>query len=156
MDHDFVSVLASEFNAHKNESKAKQQKAYMRDKFDYFGLPAEVRREISKPFLLKKYLTGKTEACKIIRALWNLPEREFQYVGMELLSKYLKQLDTDDIQFIIELITTKSWWDTVDFLAYNILGKYFMILPDQRDRYVNKWLHSNNIWLQRSALLKIS
>lgn len=51
------------------------------------------------------------------------------------------------------MITHQSWWDTVDFIATKLLGAYFKTYPEEKEKYVNKWLKSNNIWLQRSALL---
>jgi 3-methyladenine DNA glycosylase AlkD len=33
------------------------------------------------------------------------------------------------------------------------MGTYFKKLPEEREKYSKKWIGSNNIWLQRSALL---
>jgi len=41
---------------------------------------------------------------------------------MELVDNYNKQLDEEDIFWIEELIVTKSWWDTVNYLATNLAG----------------------------------
>ena len=51
------------------------------------------------------------------------------------------------------MITHKSWWDTVDFIAANLVGPYFKSFPGQREKITGKWLSSNNMWLQRSVLL---
>ena len=51
------------------------------------------------------------------------------------------------------MLTHNSWWDTVDFIAPKLIGAYFVSFPDQRDAYVNKWLLSKNIWLQRSCII---
>ena len=51
------------------------------------------------------------------------------------------------------MVTHKSWWDTVDFIAVKLMGAYFITYPDQKKVCISKWLKSNNIWLQRSALL---
>lgn len=51
------------------------------------------------------------------------------------------------------MVTHKSWWDTVDFIAAKLMGEYFTKFPEQRAIYVKKWIDSNNIWLQRCALL---
>jgi len=51
------------------------------------------------------------------------------------------------------MITHKSWWDTVDLIATKLVGEYFRIFPDQRGRYVEKWIASNNIWLQRTSII---
>ena len=51
------------------------------------------------------------------------------------------------------MIINKSWWDTIDFVSPKILGKYFEIYPEEIEKTIQKWLNSNNIWLQRSCLL---
>ena len=51
------------------------------------------------------------------------------------------------------IITNKSWWDTVDFIASHLVGNYFKKYPDKIEEYINKWMLSKNIWLQRTALL---
>ena len=67
--------------------------------------------------------------------------------------KYVKQLEKEDIVLFEYIVTHKSWWDTVDFIAVKLMGAYFKKFPEQRTVYVKKWLASGNIWLQRSALL---
>lgn len=51
------------------------------------------------------------------------------------------------------MILHKSWWDTVDYIATKLVGEYFKIYPEQRNISVEKWIHSNNIWLQRTSIL---
>jgi len=69
------------------------------------------------------------------------------------MAKYLKQTEKPDISCYEWLITTGSWWDTVDFLASTMVGNYFLKFPDGRDDIIAKWLDSDNIWLQRSTLI---
>ena len=51
------------------------------------------------------------------------------------------------------MIINKPWWDTIDFLAPKILGEYFKLFPEEIDKNIQKWISSNNIWLQRSSIL---
>ena len=90
---------------------------------------------------------------KIIKILWEKPEREYQYFSQELLYKYHKKIDVDDIKIFEYMITHKSWWDTVDLISSKLVGEYFKIFPSERNKYINKWLSSNNMWLQRASVL---
>ncbi len=153
MEHNYILELQKEFQANSDSEKAKGQKAYMKNKFEYFGMTSPIRRTVQKPFLVKQYLPPKESLDVIIKELWQKPEREFQYFAQELFQKYQKQFKKEDIQLIEYMISHKSWWDTVDFLASNLLGTYFKMYPNQRKEYVEKWIASNNIWLQRSALI---
>jgi len=50
----FINELNNEFNQQSNLIIAKNQKAYMRHQFVFYGLTAYLRREVQTP-LLKKY-----------------------------------------------------------------------------------------------------
>ena len=136
-----------------NTSVAAGQKAYMRNQFDYYGVKTPGRRQIQKELFKKELLPPKHELSELVRALWELPERENQYTGQELAKKYLRQIEEDDIVLYEHMILHKSWWDTVDFIAANLVGAYFKAFPHKRDGITQKWMKSNNIWLQRSCLL---
>lgn len=73
--------------------------------------------------------------------------------GQELVNKYSKQLAKEDIALLEYMVTHKSWWDTVDYIAASTMGTYFKLYPGLRKKYVKKWLTSDHMWLQRSALL---
>ena len=89
----------------------------------------------------------------IVRTLWLRPERELHYFAQELVKKYNKNFVKQDIELFEFMIVNNSWWDTIDFIAVNLLGVYFQKFPEQIAYYTEKWLQSKNIWLQRSVIL---
>ncbi len=151
--NDYIKTLEAEFEKHSNPEIAAGQKAYMKNLFEFYGIKTPVRRKIQKPFLVKELLPPKVELEKTVKILWEKPQREFQYFAQELAEKYTKQLEKKDIELFEFMITRKSWWDTVDFIAPKLAGKYFKIYPQQRNITVEKWISSGNIWLQRASLL---
>jgi 3-methyladenine DNA glycosylase AlkD len=150
---EYLRELRKEFEAHRNEEYAKQQSAYMRYKFIFFGFNSTLRREIAKPFLDKNYLPDKAEFHPIIQALWEMPQRDYQMFALDFMKRYVRKIEESDMEIFEYTITHKSWWDTVDFIAATMLGAYFKKFPELRQQYVDKWLSSGDIWLQRSALL---
>ena len=58
--------------------------------------------------------------------LFQLEEREYHYVAIELLGKFKKQLTVKDLIFCLKLIEIKSWWDSVDSIAPTIVGDIVM------------------------------
>ncbi len=153
MTNDFLTDLTNEFIKKSNSEIASKQKAYMRNKFDFFGLQFPIRRKIQRPFMLKANLPSKNNLSTIIKSLWLKSEREYQYFAQELTEKYAKQFDKKDIELFEFMIIHKSWWDTIDFIAVKLVGVYLKIYPEQIKPYIEKWLNSNNIWLQRTAIL---
>lgn len=149
----FINTLKSEFEANADSKIAKEQKAYLRNQFSFYGMKTPVRRAIQKPFLAKTYLPPKENLENLIKILWNKPQREYHYFAQELTQKYEKQFEEKDIILFEYMVTHNSWWDTVDFIAPKLIGEYFKLFPNQRDPYVKKWLASNDIWLQRSCVI---
>jgi 3-methyladenine DNA glycosylase AlkD len=149
----FINTLEFELTQNANPKIAFEQKAYMRNQFEFYGIKSMERREIQKPFFVKEFLPNKDNLDKIIKSLWEKPQRDYQYFCQELVFKYANQFEKKDIALFEYMVTHKSWWDTVDFIAAKLMGEYFKKYSEQRAAYIEKWLNSNNIWLQRSALL---
>ncbi len=57
------------------------------------------------------------------------------------------------IRLIEFMVTHKSWWDTIDYIAAWHAGKYFQNYPKEILPVTERWMKSSNFWLQRSALL---
>lgn len=153
MIDEYIYTLTDEFNRLSNEHLAKKQSAYLRDKFSCFGIKTPVRREIQKPFLRSPHLPDKRHLSEIIHVLWSKKEREYHYFGNDLAFRYVKNIEQDDIYLFQFMITHQSWWDTVDFIATKLVGSYFKIFPSKKEEIIFEWVDSDNIWLQRSALL---
>nr|NQU89417.1 DNA alkylation repair protein [Bacteroidota bacterium] len=143
---EFVNDLRQTFNENANPELAKRSKAYLRDQFDFFGIRAPRQKEIRKEFLKTHQLDGVIELALIIKELWEQPEREFQHFGLFLPEKYKKKIDAEFMGMIEYMVTTKSWWDTVDFIAPHLVGTLFKQYPALISTYTNKWLASGNMW----------
>jgi 3-methyladenine DNA glycosylase AlkD len=89
----------------------------------------------------------------ILRELWALPEREFQYVATSLLGRFDKQIPAEFIETLEFLLVTKSWWDTVDTISTGVVGLHFKRFPEVREVYLTKWRRSENFWLRRTSIL---
>ncbi|NQX81375.1 MAG: DNA alkylation repair protein [Flavobacteriaceae bacterium] len=153
MIYEYIDALENEFANNTNHSLALKQKAYVRGQFEFYGLITIERRMLQKPFLVKEFLPKKHEAISIIKVLWEKPQREYHHFSQELAFRYINKIESEDIELYEYMITHKSWWDTVDFIANKLMGAYFIKYPDQIERHIDKWLKSDSIWLKRSALL---
>lgn len=151
--NEYINTLKIEFASNANPEVAAQQKAYMRNQFEFYGLKSAERRTIQKPFLVKEFLPPKANLDVLVKKIWNEPEREFHHFAQELTFKYIKQLEKKDIQLFEFMILNQSWWDTVDYIANKLVGAYMKKFPEERDKCVARWLASGNIWLQRTALI---
>ena len=149
----YVKGLHKALYQHRNLENAVAMKQYMRNQFDFFGIKMDERRLICKNYMAKQEPPEGKELRDIIRELWALPERDFQYFAVELLIKSKKQWDEKDIILFEYLLVQKSWWDTVDFLANQVVGPWFLKFPEHIKPVTGRWNKSENIWLQRMSVL---
>jgi 3-methyladenine DNA glycosylase AlkD len=128
-------------------------KKYMKGQYDYFGIKSPERKELSKDFLQKHGLPLAEELTEIVKECWELPQREFQYFIMEVLARLVKKGDKERIALYEYLVLNKSWWDTVDYIASNLVGAHFLRYPELIKPTIETWMDSGNIWMQRTSLL---
>ncbi len=151
--HPYVQALQSHFEAHRNLEKAEPMAKYMKNLFPFLGIQAPDRTKLLREFL-KEHGKPKSDDIEIIvRELWSLPEREYHYIALGLLEKSIKKADESIVPLLEYMITTKSWWDTVDYLATRLVGVLFAAHPSLIDTYIPKWMASGNMWLQRISIL---
>ena len=151
--HHYLEKILEIFNRHKNVEHASGMKQYMKGQFEYLGVAASTRKDITAPFFRKANLPPIEEVPKIIQDIWDQPYREVLYTGVNLVTRFAKKCPESWINMYEWMITTHSWWDTVDLISSNLVGPYFKSYPDIRDFYIEKWLTSENIWLQRTSIL---
>jgi len=151
--HPYTLSLKTLLEQNANPAQAGPMKKYMRDQFEYLGIKSPQNAALMREFINEYGLPPLEKLDVIARELWSLPQREFQYSAIALAGKLEKKLGPDFITTIEYLITTKSWWDTVDILAGHAVGDQFRRFPAVKEKYLKKWRKSNNFWLRRTTLL---
>jgi 3-methyladenine DNA glycosylase AlkD len=148
MKPDFLPLISAALASAAEAERAPAMRAYMRDQFPFLGVGTPQRRAACNPLLRALKDADPNTLLTHAHALWQLPEREYQYVALDLLALHWKQLPPTHIPALIELVQNKPWWDTVDAMV-GIIGD---ILRGQHD-YMDTALSDNNMWVRRIALL---
>lgn len=148
-----ITPLIESFNKHADTEYAERMRAYMKNQFDYLGLASPLRKELAKAFYKNHGYPEIEEIEALVEKCWKLPFREYKYFAMELMVRMKKKVGHDSILLYERLITDQSWWDTIDLIAPSLVGHHFMEFPEERIDYIDKWVASDNIWLQRSSIL---
>jgi 3-methyladenine DNA glycosylase AlkD len=150
----FSNELEKAFKESSNTENAVSMSKYMKNNFPFFGIKTEERRRIFKNIWTENKKEASENTREIALFLYSKKERELHYCAIEILIKNLKNnYLKEDIQLIEELITTNSWWDSIDFLAKYLLGNYLLQFPEETDSVIHKFSSSENMWLNRSAIL---
>ena len=129
-------------------ARAAAMRAYMREQFDFLGIPTPDRRTAAKEVLKQFKGSGAENLLRQAQLLWELPQREYQYIALDLLTMHWRELQSGDIPALLELAQRKAWWDSVDGLAA-LIGKVLRHSHDGMDAA----LAHENMWVRRIALL---
>lgn len=145
--------IRSSYEEARNREQAVKMEAYMKNKFPFFGLKRPQRNEIQKVWISKAKSMGHDEFLELIKSLWNLEEREMQYVALDLIMKYKRKLTIQDLHFGEYLIVHKSWWDTVDALSTHFFGPLLLKNIPTETTYPTYLLKHENMWMNRVSLI---
>jgi 3-methyladenine DNA glycosylase AlkD len=127
--------------------------AYMRGRFEFLGVATPQRRSVTTPLL--RLQCGADELVELARTLWVLPQREYQYVAIDMLARNWKALAMRHVDDLLALTQQGSWWDSVDGLA-GIVGDLTRTARGQdqhAQQAMDAALRHPNMWLRRVAML---
>ncbi len=150
---DRMAPLTALFATHHNAENAVYMKQYMKGQYAYFGIKSPLRKELEKKFRNSLGKLSEADLLAVSHWCWQAEEREYQYFIMELLRRNSKTIPRERLDLYERMIVEKSWWDTIDFIAVNLVGPYFKQYPDQIPTVTQGWMASQNIWLQRTCIL---
>jgi 3-methyladenine DNA glycosylase AlkD len=146
--HQYVAEVVNVLEPLADVDRAKAMRAYMKDHFPFLGIASPVRRKA-----VKAIEKPETDDVLLIAAkLWELPEREYQYVAVDLLSTSVAKLPPKPaLKLIEQLARSKSWWDSVDGLA-SVSSDLLRQHPDEL-MTVEAWNEHSDMWVNRLAIL---
>lgn len=150
--HPWTVEIRTRLEAHRNPVQAKAMETYMKDLFPFLGLKKPERQELTYDLFTKEQLPSRSDLEQICRELWDLEEREYAMVALDLLRKNERKLVPADMEWLEDLILDRSWWDTVDFLASHCVGAIYLRHREVEPR-IRTYIHSPEMWLNRVAII---
>ncbi|MDX1909923.1 MAG: DNA alkylation repair protein [Saprospiraceae bacterium] len=148
----YYQLVRNTFRTHGNPAVAQGQMAYMRHQFEFFGLKMPVWTPLTKTIHAEQGIPQGEDLKMLVRLCFADEHREMHYFALETFQKTLKKQRAEAIDFLEELILTRSWWDTVDWIN-KLVGIHFRRYPALIQPTVERWMASGNIWLQRVCLI---
>lgn len=140
--------LFIEMEQARNSEQAAKMSAYMKNKFEFLGIQKPKLKEMEKPYLKesKKYDFD----WEFVKICWGKEYREAQYVAIDYLTMNAKKHTVEDLPKLELLITSKSWWETVDSL--DALVGHIVQKDKALEKTMLEWSVSDNIWVRRVAI----
>lgn len=147
-----VADLDEIHRAARDPAKAPAMARYMRDQFVFLGIANPARKKLDTT--LRREAAADPDALPAI-ARWCFAQepREFQYFACDALRAAApRRLGPGHLPLARELITCRSWWDTVDTLATNVVGTLVRRFPELAGE-MDRSIQDANMWLRRSGIL---
>jgi 3-methyladenine DNA glycosylase AlkD len=144
--------ITTAFERARDPERAAPMAAYMRNQFPFLGIPSPEQRRLARDAMAGIPAPSQGELADIVSRLWEMPEREYQYAACGLVARHIRACDAAFIDVVKRLLTTKSWWDTVDSLAKGGAGALVLLHP-RLVEVMDTWIDDGNMWLRRTALL---
>ncbi|MCE2982696.1 MAG: DNA alkylation repair protein [Parachlamydia sp.] len=147
-----VHELEQAFISGADEVQAERKSAYMRNLFPFYGLPTPLRKALQKPLFKSHPIGNETQLRQLLEDLWMKEQREFQYAALDAAESFRKKASPQILEHYAEMIRKKSWWDTVDAIAPNLVGPLVAQQPMLVD-VMDQWVQDDDLWIRRAALL---
>ena len=148
MVDDVLARLTAAYEGARDPERAPGMAAYMKGRFPFLGIATPERRVLDRAVLAGVGRPDDDDVVALARACWAKPEREYQYFAVDRLVRW----PAATIDVARELITTKSWWDTVDPLAIHVVGRLVRERAELRP-VMAECIDSDDLWLARTAIL---
>lgn len=150
--HAYFQFVRDTFREKGNPEMAQTQMWYLRNQFEFFGLKMPQWMALTKEIHQQHGIPEDEDLKTLARLCFEDDHREMHYFALQTVEKALKKQSADFIDFLEELILSRSWWDTVDWMN-KLVGQHFRRFPELTRPVTERWMDSGNIWLQRVCLI---
>ncbi len=134
-----------------DDREAISMAAYMKGIAPFLGVRSPARRRALRTAWRDLNAPTNDELGNACLALVAQAEREYHYAACDLIETYLASADESFlVEYVADLLTTKSWWDTVDGLGSSAVSP--LCWRYDASELVLAWSASTNLWLNRAAI----
>jgi 3-methyladenine DNA glycosylase AlkD len=134
-----------------NSDEALAMAAYMKHIAPFLGVRSSPRRLALRAAWRELAAPSNNQLGDACVLLMNQREREYHYAAYDLVETYSAATDeTFLVEYVEDLLTTKSWWDTVDGFGSTAVSP--LCWRYDATELVQRWSRSPNLWLNRAAI----
>ena len=149
---DQLPALEARLRSIADADRAAEMATYMKNHFTFLCVATPQRRAAVKEAINTAVTPEHDDLVEAVDSLFATKEREFHYVGVDLLRRWQRALTSADIEWLGTLVATHSWWDSVDALATHPIG-YVVSADRSLSEVTDRWAAGSDLWLNRTAIL---
>jgi 3-methyladenine DNA glycosylase AlkD len=136
-----------------NPAKAIEMAAYMKTNMPFYGVQRPDREPIMKELKINFAPSNQAEYEAAVLALWCLKHREEKYLAINYAGLFGQYVNPESLPLYERLIREGQWWDFVDPISSDLIGRALLNFPDQVRPVVNNFSNDDDFWMRRASLL---
>lgn len=133
--------------------KAATMAAYMKTDMPFYGVQKPDRVPVFRAVRDAFPLADQGDYEALVRALWAEPQREAKYVALQIANQPKRFITAASMPLYTQLITEGAWWDFVDDVAINLVGRVFRQERAAVASTLAGWVDDDDLWLRRAAII---
>lgn len=135
-------------------ARAVQEKRYLKSDLDFLGVAVPGIRRVVTGTARPHPGLPREAVLAWARALWREPVHERRIAAIEVLRRYVTDLEAADLALVESWVREAHGWAYVDPLAGDIAGRIALRHPDAWP-LIDEWATDEDFWVRRSALLAL-
>jgi 3-methyladenine DNA glycosylase AlkD len=148
-----VRFVQQELRRRADPAKAGPMAAYMKTDMPFYGVQKAGRTEVFRLAKRAFPLESGRAYRDALAALWRLPHREEKYLAIQFARGFDEYVVSANVPMYERMIREGGWWDFVDELAIQVVGRVLQREREQLRARLEKWIDDRDLWIRRSAIL---
>lgn len=152
-DEALVALVGDRLAASADPAKVGPMAAYLKTDMPFYGVQKPARAPILREAITQFPPANRDEYRRAVVALWSQPHREEKYLAIGYARSFPAFISLTSVPLYRRMIVQGAWWDLVDDIAINLVGR---VLLDQRPAMTPKvkaWIDHRDLWLRRTAII---
>lgn len=150
---EWYEVVKNRFDLVSNSERAIAMAAYMKNNFQFLGIPKPIRAVETKKLFSEFGKPTLKILDQLVPILWEKPIREYHYFAIECLFHQRKHFRESDIVLLESLMNVHSWWDTIDIISPNLAGFFCQKFPHLLIPTCERWNMDAHFWMRRASVI---
>ncbi len=148
-----AAFVTEQFAALANPVDAVPMAAYLKTDMPFWGIKKPARVPVYRAVRDRFRTDDRDEYEANVLALWALPHREDKYAAIDYAKLCRRCVVPGSLVLYERMIREGAWWDLVDDIAANLVGRVLMESRAELTPIMRRWARDEDLWIRRSAIL---